>query len=371
MAGESGGAASVSRRPPQWLLGDQGLTAELPPFPEAAAVRHDIMLSVVVNNHNYGRFLPAALDSALGQQGARIEVVVVDDGSDDCSRDVIRGYGDRVRVVLQDNLGQRAAFNAGLDAARGDVVVFLDADDVLAPGTVAAVSDAFTRTPGTARVVFRLAVVDGEGRPNGRHLPSLSVALPNGDVRARVLARPDDLPWPPTSGNAFATWALRKVMPLHLDEERTGADDGLHSLVPLLGPVIALPGIGGAYRVHGGNAHASAGTDVERSRRILRRSQRSHAALADLARQLGYPRPRPRSVTIAAHRLVSLRLGGDGHPLPGDSRWRALVDGLAAAGGASDAGLLRRIAYAGWFVLAALGPRSLLRRLAAAAFQST
>jgi glycosyltransferase involved in cell wall biosynthesis len=327
-------------------------------------------VSVIVNNYNYARFLPRALDSAFGQCGEAVEVIVVDDGSTDDSRAVIDRYADRARVVLQENRGQKAAFNAGFSVATGDVVLFLDADDALGPATLSAVAKVFAEEPATARVVFRLAVIDGDGHETGACTPSAALPLPRGDVRARVLTFPDDLAWPPTSGNAFAAWALRRVMPLPIDEERVDADHDLHTLIPLLGPVGSLPEVGGFYRVHGANAVARETVDVEQSRGILRRTLRSHAALAKLAADLGYPPPDPRSVTTVAHRLVSLRLGGPGHPVPGDSRGRALRDGLRAAWGRFDVPPRRRAAYGLWFIAAAFGPRRVVRPLADAAFQS-
>ena len=326
-------------------------------------------MSLVVTNRNYEQLLPMAVDSALAQDGADFEVIVVDDGSTDRSREVLTRYGDRIRTIFQENQGQRAAFNAGFAAARGDVLMFLDADDELRPGTAAAVADAFAMHPSAARVVFRLEVVDEAGRPTGATVPSAGVPLPNGDVCTAVLSHPDDLAWPPTSGNAFATWALGRVMPIPVDEERTGADSYLHPLIPLLGPVVALEGVGGSYRLHGSNAHFRDRLDVDRSRLILRRAERAHADLDRLARELGHGPATPRSVTVAAHRLVSLRLGGPGHPLERDSRARALGAGLRAALARWDVPPQRRAAYAAWFLVAALGPRSGVRLLAEAWLQ--
>src|SRR5215217_1250210 len=94
---------------------------------------HEPFVSVVVNNYNYGRFLGEAIDSALAQTYPRTEVVVVDDGSTDDSCSVIAGYDGRVVPVLKENGGQASAFNAGFAASRGDIVIFLDADDYLFP----------------------------------------------------------------------------------------------------------------------------------------------------------------------------------------------------------------------------------------------
>jgi hypothetical protein len=342
----------------------------LPPFPTPTEQLPEApRVSVVVNNRNYERFLAAAVESALAA-GDDVDVVVVDDGSTDGSRALLRRYAGRARIVLQDAQGQKGAFNAGLAAATGDVIVFLDADDLLDPGIADEVSRAFAAERAAARVVFRLRVVDETGAPTGALVPSRRVALPHGDVRREVLAFPDDLAWPPSSGNAFAAWALRRVLPLPLDEDPTGADSLLHPTIPLFGPVVPLAGVGGAYRIHGANAHFRDELDATRSRTILRRSQAVHPMLDRLARELGHRGTTPRSVTVAAHRIVSLRLGGPGHPITGDSRLASLRAGLAAARGRFDAGPLRRIAYALWFLAAAVAPRPVLRGLAERSFQS-
>jgi glycosyltransferase involved in cell wall biosynthesis len=340
----------------------------LPPFPNAPVPPSaELRLSIVINNHNYGRFVAEAIESGLTQPG-NVEVVVVDDGSTDGSRAVIERYAE-LRAVFQENQGQKSAFNSGLATATGDAVLFLDADDVLEPGIATDVVHAFATHQDAARVIFRLRVVDARGRPTGAYIPSKAVPLPVGDVRLQVLSFPDDLAWPPTSGNAFAAWALRRVMPLPRDDDPTGADTMLHPLVPLLGPVVALDRVGGGYRLHDRNTHLRARTDTERSQMILRRARSAHVSLDRLARELGYGNARPQSVTIAAHRLISLRLSRSRHPIADDNRWAALGAGLRAARNRTDVGHLRRAAYAAWFIAAAMMPRRVLRLLADASFQ--
>ena len=90
-------------------------------------------VSIVVNNFNYERYVGEAIDSALAQDHDDVEVVVVDDGSTDGSPEVIASYAERIVPVLKSNGGQGSAFNAGFAAATGAAVIFLDADDRLAP----------------------------------------------------------------------------------------------------------------------------------------------------------------------------------------------------------------------------------------------
>ena len=121
----------------------------LPPFPRPPALLpREPLVSIIITNHNYARFLPSALSSALDQRGAEVEVIVVDDGSTDASREILARQGDEVRIVLQEREGQKAAFNAGFAIAKGDIIMFLDADDVLAPGTAAAVATALVERQG-------------------------------------------------------------------------------------------------------------------------------------------------------------------------------------------------------------------------------
>ena len=93
-------------------------------------------ISVIVPVYNAGEYLRPCLDSILAQTHRDLEILLVDDGSTDGSGGVFDGYGatdGRIRVLHQENRGLSAARNAGLDAAAGDYVAFVDADDVLAP----------------------------------------------------------------------------------------------------------------------------------------------------------------------------------------------------------------------------------------------
>ncbi|HEY6759985.1 MAG TPA: glycosyltransferase family A protein [Baekduia sp.] len=96
--------------------------------------------SVVMPAYDAARTVGAAIDSALAQTVAELEVLVVDDGSRDGTAGVVReraARDPRVRLLEQSNAGPSAARNRAIDAARGDVVVFLDSDDLMLPHCVA------------------------------------------------------------------------------------------------------------------------------------------------------------------------------------------------------------------------------------------
>jgi glycosyltransferase involved in cell wall biosynthesis len=105
------------------------------------------LVSILINNYNYGRFLNESIESALAQTYSNCEVIVVDDGSTDCSREVIAQYGNRIVPVVKENGGQASAFNAGFAASKGDVICFLDADDLFLPEKVNRVVRIFRDNP--------------------------------------------------------------------------------------------------------------------------------------------------------------------------------------------------------------------------------
>ena len=118
------------------------------------------LVSILINNYNYGRFLKEAIASALGQTYSNIEVIVVDDGSTDSSRTIITDYGDRLIPILKENGGQASAFNAGFAASQGEIICFLDADDIFLPEKVETVVETFRSFPGTGWCFHPLTLIN-------------------------------------------------------------------------------------------------------------------------------------------------------------------------------------------------------------------
>lgn len=328
----------------------------------------DLVVDVVVTNHNYGRFLKAALDSACKQTHQKVSVIAVDDGSTDESREVLGGFGDRIEVVLKERGGQASALNAGLERCRGDVLLLLDADDVLRPHAAERVAAAFAADDRLVKVQFRMAVVDAERRPTGATKPSGHLRPPSGDIRRAELAFPFDLAWLPGGGTAFRTSSLRELLPIpESDYPHFGADWYLVHLGALGGSAAALDEICAEYRIHGSN-----GYELERPRLDLNHIRDAIVYAAATCRSLerradaiGLRRLDPiLSLSDLANRLISLKLAPELHPVATDTRMGLVIASTRAARRRFDVSWPMKGMFCAWFVVEAAAPRPLALRLA-------
>jgi len=248
-------------------------------------------ISVVICNYNYVEYLEAALESVLTQTRPAYEVIVVDDGSTDDSRQLLQSFAGRgVKTILRPNGGQVAAYNTAFEHTTGDVVLFLDADDLLAPEALERIAPRFER--GVAKVHFRLCVIDARGRPTGASIPR---ALSVGDVARRMLARAVPHCSPPASGNAYRRDVLAQLFPLPVDDyDRHGADYFCIYGSTLFGSVAACTDALGAYRVHSASlqtlSFGNASHHLDKELRERQRYARYRAWIAERSRgQLELP----------------------------------------------------------------------------------
>jgi glycosyltransferase involved in cell wall biosynthesis len=205
------------------------------------------LLSIVVNNHNYGRFVEDAIASAVVQNAGLAEVIVVDDGSTDNSRDIINRFSDRTTTIFKQNGGQASAFNAGFERTVGEWVIFLDADDVLlkdcAEGVAAAAES------GVTKITWSMPIIGPHGERRTGTAPVRTPA--SGDLRQRLIAKgPQAFEYAPCSGNAWSRSFLEKVLPMPEEQFRQGADGYLILLSPLYGLSVLSKEPLSAYRRH-------------------------------------------------------------------------------------------------------------------------
>jgi glycosyltransferase involved in cell wall biosynthesis len=128
---------------------------------------------VVIPTYNYGQYVTQAVDSALTQTYPNHEVIIVDDGSTDDTRERLRTYADRIRYVYQDNQGLSAARNTGIQAARGEWIALLDSDDQFHPRKLEAQVGFLRRSPDTALLASDGLLDLSKGWPDLGDLSSL------------------------------------------------------------------------------------------------------------------------------------------------------------------------------------------------------
>lgn len=314
------------------------------------------LVSIIINNYNYERFLPEAIDSSLRQTYPNTQVIVVDDCSTDNSRDVIASYGERIISILhQENGKQAAALNSGFSASHGEIILFLDADDYLLPTAVERIVEAWK--PGFGKIHYRLQVVNTESQPLGYFIPSIGMKLAYGEVWRKLLQTSSYVS-SPMSGNAYHRSTLIKVFPIP-NEYKTTADDYLMISSPFYGRIINIEAPLGCYRVHNSNQWALHSVSGSRFRRFVKHDLQNFALLQQRANELEQQIPvdlERRSLGRLWSRLASLRLEPQEHPVSSDHVPKLIYWGLLALWKFSNHNLPKRIIYSMFFLWIGLMP---------------
>ena len=300
-------------------------------------------VSVIIPSFNHEAFVGAAVDSVLVTEGVDLEVVVVDDGSTDESRDRLRGYHDdpRVHVHHQANQGAHAALNRGLELARGNVIFILNSDDAFDPRRIQTLARRFDERPDAALAASWIEVVDETGAQLGikeawRTLPPWPAPTSGpflsalNDPRLALL----ETNWISTTSNIAFPAALVREHGLSFAPLRYAHDWDFilsachHGGVELVDEALV------EYRVHGANTIAE-GTDegqglmrfeilwvvARHAMRLLRASSSSAEEFAHLRDLLSTSAP-----TFGRDAIFDLLLllrGGDDTPPPA---YEALLD---------------------------------------------
>ena len=202
------------------------------------------LVSIIINNYNYGFFIAEAIQSALGQSYQNIEIIVVDDGSTDQSPEVIRSYQKRypgrIRAIMKDNGGQASAMNVGFKNSNGEIVCFLDSDDYWFGNKIESIIIPHERC---GFVQHNLLLNGGRYRLllNTGDLPRYLKEY--GLIRSCV----------PTSAQSFRRQILEKIMPMPEKEMKLCADVWLRCGALYFSDAISIDDCLGVYRVHGNN----------------------------------------------------------------------------------------------------------------------
>ena len=246
-----------------------------------------LFMSVIINNYNYARFLAEAIESALNQTYPSVEVIVVDDGSTDQSRQVIESYGTRVIPVFKENGGQASAFNEAFKVSRGEIICFLDSDDALLPQAMEKVAQAF-ESGKYVKAHWPLRVINEKSEWKGEVIPTQRPL--EGNLRAKCLEEGPIYDWhftPPTSGNAWAREFLKEVLPIPEVPFRLGGDEYLLSVAPIFGSIHTLEEPAGCYRTHNKNHYFQKSLDTATIRLYQMRFENCCLALRKFLKSQG------------------------------------------------------------------------------------
>jgi glycosyltransferase involved in cell wall biosynthesis len=126
------------------------------------------LVTIVTPSYNQGRFIRATIESVLSQDYPRIEYIIMDGGSTDETADVVREYHSRVTWISEKDRGQSDAINKGFRRARGEIVSWINSDDVLLPGAVRHAVEALQGNPAAAAVYGEGYCMDLDGRMTRR-----------------------------------------------------------------------------------------------------------------------------------------------------------------------------------------------------------
>lgn len=218
------------------------------------------VVSVLLCNYNYARYIAETIESVLGQSYKFFELIVCDDGSTDASCEVIQRYASRdprVRLVCKENGGQASAFNFAYRHSRGEIICSLDSDDRYLPEKIEAVVEAFHRHPECGFLMHRQLVIDQAGRRLGSQ--PLMGSLPSGWCGPRALENAGRLPvCAACSGLCLRREITDRIFPLPENFRGCYGDGLLIALPPLLTPIASIDRPLSEYRQHGGNLSANA-----------------------------------------------------------------------------------------------------------------
>lgn len=214
------------------------------------------LVSIIINNYNYERFLGDAIDSAINQTYPYVEVIVVDDGSTDNSRELISSYENRIIPLLKENGGQASAFNAGFAASRGEIICILDSDDTFLSDKVAEVVNIFNHHQDIGWCFHTLRLVDKEGST----LPKAGYEYPSGECDFRLQIKTKgklDFKAPATSALCFRRSLLQLMLPMPEAERVSVSDHYLKLLSLALSKGFFLAKELALQRLHGDNAYTN------------------------------------------------------------------------------------------------------------------
>lgn len=219
------------------------------------------LVSVIIPAFNNGRFIGPALESLFQQTypEEKREIIVIDDGSTDNTPEVLKKYGQNILYVRQEHRGIASARNAGVSYAKGEIITFLDSDDLWYEERLQRVVEKFIENPRVGIVYHPIELIDSDGVIIEKNFyaafgyeEGLSGWVENEMASGRIFSG--------GSSFAFRRDIVDMLSPLPEDIRR-GVDYYMTVICSCYAPAEYIPQILGKYRLHAGNVTMSAGLD--------------------------------------------------------------------------------------------------------------
>jgi cellulose synthase/poly-beta-1,6-N-acetylglucosamine synthase-like glycosyltransferase len=319
-------------------------------------------LSIIIANYNYRDFVGAAISSALAVDWPDKEIIVVDDDSTDDSRSVIDGFRGKVVAYFRPKSHQLGAHIFGFEQSTGDVIIFLDADDLLEPDVMVEVAKVWR--PGVSKVQYRMNLIDAAGAQTGTAIPQFPLSDDTEKLR-RTFLRAMTYTTPPGSGNAYSRDFVRiafAMAPSTIPE----SDAILLTLAPMMGDILTVRRPLARYRIHATNTMLMHSLDAAKIRGRLQQDAQLALLFATATQQLHLPLahdPLSRNFNHLQYRFASHLVEPSAHPFQGDTVIGLGCRLIYAAITYSQMPLRDRTILLVWIIACALTPSSYRRNL--------
>jgi glycosyltransferase involved in cell wall biosynthesis len=217
------------------------------------------LVSVIITTYNYGCFIDEAIRSVLNQDFPKeqIEIIVVDDGSTDDTKERIKKYEGKIKYIYQENKGQAGAFNTGFAVAKGEIICLLDADDWWLPKKIKVVVEKFSQNKEIGMVQHFMQEVDIAGNPIKNDFEPRKEYYDLNDFLY------GNVSFTGTSGLSFRKKYLEKILPVP-EELFYCADEYLYSNIIFYSKVYSINKILGYKKIHGKNWYAGTISNINR-----------------------------------------------------------------------------------------------------------
>ena len=250
-----------------------------------ASITNPLRLSVIINNYNYSQYIEECIQSTLKQTRPADEIIFVDDGSTDNSLEIVERYRDHVKIISQPNGGQLSAVMTGTDASTGDILLYLDSDDIWKDIHLETVENTFKSAPGLGCLFTSLELFGSETGPHRKNKLKHPSKLNESKLITYYL---DQFLGRPTSSGAFRSAPMKQVLAACRGIEsdfKVCADKVLSQGASLIGmSKLFIDDCTVRYRTHDSNAFYNADRRTEEEKQLKYRNNLICSRI-----QLNYP----------------------------------------------------------------------------------